>query len=56
MKSITNKRGWKNLLKQTINLIPCFVKTKHDSPKSRSIWTIDPYYRPLLTKAYLSNK
>jgi hypothetical protein len=55
MKSITHKRGWKNLLKQTLNIIPCFVKTKHDTPKSRSIWTIDPYYRPLLTKAYLSN-
>lgn len=54
-KSITNKRGWKNLLKQTLNTIPCFIKTKHDIPKSRSIWSVDPYYRPLLTKAYLSN-
>lgn len=54
-KQITNKRGWKNLLKQTINTIPCFVKSKHETSKSRSIWSIDPYYRPLLTKAYLSN-
>lgn len=54
-KPITTKRGWKNLLKQTINIIPCFVKSKHDIPKSRSIWSVDPYYRPLLTKAYLSN-
>jgi hypothetical protein len=55
IKQITNKRGWKNLLKQTLITIPCFIKTKHDLPKSRSIWTIDPYYRPLLTKAYLTS-
>ena len=54
IKQITNKRGWKNLLKQTLITIPCFVKTKHDLLKSRSLWTIDPYYRPLLTKAYLT--
>lgn len=54
IKYLTNKRGWKNLLKQTLLTIPCFIKTKHDIPKSRSIWTIDPYYRPLLTKAYLT--
>jgi hypothetical protein len=47
MKQITNKRGWKNLLKQTLITNPCFVQTK-----SRSVWTIDPYYRPLLTRAY----
>jgi len=55
MKKITNKRGWKNLLKQTLITIPCFIKTKHDTPKSSSIWTIDSYYRPLLTKAYLTS-
>ncbi|CAF1109321.1 unnamed protein product [Adineta steineri] len=54
-KHTVNKRGWKNLLKQTLNIIPCFIKTKLDSNKSRSIWTIDSYYRPLLTKAYLTN-
>jgi hypothetical protein len=54
-KQITNKRGWKNLLKQTLMTIPCFIKTKLDIPKARSIWTIDPYYRPLLTKAYLTS-
>jgi len=55
IKKITNKRGWKNLLKQTLITIPCFIKTKHETPKSSSIWTIDPYYRPLLTKAYLTS-
>jgi hypothetical protein len=55
IKKITNKRGWKNLLKQTLITIPCFIKTKHDTPKSSSIWTIDSYYRPLLTKAYLTS-
>jgi len=55
MKKITNKRGWKNSLKQTLITIPCFIKTKHDTPKLPSIWTIDPYYRPLLTKAYLTS-
>ena len=55
VKQITNKRGWKNLLRQALTSIPCFVKTKRDLLKSRSLWTIDPYYRPLLTKAYLSN-
>ncbi|CAF3399747.1 unnamed protein product [Rotaria sp. Silwood1] len=54
-KYITNKRGWKNLLRQSLITIPCFVKTKRDLLKSRSLWTIDPYYRPLLTKAYLTN-
>ncbi|CAF0885558.1 unnamed protein product [Rotaria sordida] len=54
-KHITNKRGWKNLLRQALITIPCFVKTKRDLLKSRSLWTIDPYYRPLLTKAYLTN-
>lgn len=54
-KHITNKRGWKNLLRQALLTIPCFVKTKRDLLKSRSLWTIDPYYRPLLTKAYLTN-
>ena len=54
-KQITNKRGWKNLLRQALITIPCFVKTKRDLLKSRSLWTIDPYYRPLLTKAYLSS-
>ncbi|CAF1018440.1 unnamed protein product [Adineta steineri] len=54
-KHTVDKRGWKNLLKQTLNIIPCFIKTKLDSNKSRSIWTIDSYYRPLLTKAYLTN-
>ncbi|CAF4113692.1 unnamed protein product [Rotaria sp. Silwood2] len=54
-KHITNKRGWKNLLRQSLITIPCFVKTKRDLLKSRSLWTIDPYYRPLLTKAYLTN-
>jgi len=53
-KQITNKRGWKNLLRQALITIPCFVKTKRDLLKSRSLWTIDPYYRPLLTKAYLT--
>jgi hypothetical protein len=53
-KQITNKRGWKNSLRQALNTIPCFVKTKRDLLKSRSLWTIDPYYRPLLTKAYLT--
>ena len=53
-KQITNKRGWKNLLRQALLTIPCFVKTKRDLLKSRSLWTIDPYYRPLLTKAYLT--
>lgn len=53
-KQITSKRGWKNLLRQALLTIPCFVKTKRDLLKSRSLWTIDPYYRPLLTKAYLS--
>jgi Forkhead domain len=53
-KQITNKRGWKNSLRQALIAIPCFVKTKRDLLKSRSLWTIDPYYRPLLTKAYLS--
>ncbi|CAF2824666.1 unnamed protein product [Rotaria sp. Silwood2] len=54
IKQITNKRGWKDLLKQTLINIPCFVKTKHYILKSRSVWTIDPYYRPLLTRAYLT--
>ncbi|CAM4804518.1 unnamed protein product [Rotaria magnacalcarata] len=54
-KQITNKRGWKNLLRQALITIPCFVKTKRDLLKSRSLWTIDSYYRPLLTKAYLTN-
>lgn len=53
-KQITNKRGWKNALRQALTTIPCFVKTKRDLLKSRSLWTIDPYYRPLLTKAYLT--
>jgi hypothetical protein len=53
-KQVTNKRGWKNLLRQALITIPCFVKTKRDLLKSRSLWTIDPYYRPLLTKAYLT--
>ncbi|UJR27994.1 hypothetical protein I4U23_009252 [Adineta vaga] len=53
-KQITNKRGWKNLLRQALITIPCFVKTKRDLLKSRSLWTIDPYYRPLLTKSYLT--
>jgi hypothetical protein len=53
-KQITNKRGWKNSLRQALMTIPCFVKTKRDLLKSRSLWTIDPYYRPLLTKAYLT--
>jgi hypothetical protein len=53
-KQITNKRGWKNLLRQSLITIPCFVRTKRDLLKSRSLWTIDPYYRPLLTKAYLT--
>lgn len=53
-KQITNKRGWKNALRQALITIPCFVKTKRDLLKSRSLWTIDAYYRPLLTKAYLT--
>ena len=53
-KTITSKRGWKNLLRQALVTIPCFVKTKRDLLKSRSVWTIDPYYRPLVTKAYLT--
>ena len=52
---ILNKRGWKNALKQTLSTIPCFIKTKHESTKASSMWTVDPYYRPLLTKAYLSS-
>jgi hypothetical protein len=55
IKQIITTRGWKNLLKQTLNTIPCFIKTKHDLLKSRSIWTIDSYYRPLLKQAYLSS-
>jgi len=54
-KQITNKRGWKNLLRQSLTTIPCFIRTKRDLLKSRSLWTIDRYYRPLLTKAYLTN-
>ncbi|CAF3409595.1 unnamed protein product [Rotaria sp. Silwood1] len=54
IKQIINKRGWKDLLKQTLINIPCFIKTKRIILKSRSVWTIDPYYRPLLTRAYLS--
>ena len=53
-KQITSKRGWKNALRQALTTIPCFVKTKRDLLKSRSLWTIDSYYRPLLTKAYLT--
>lgn len=53
-KQITNKRGWKNSIRQALVTIPCFVKTKRDLLKSRSLWTIDPYYRPLLTKAFLT--
>lgn len=53
-KQITNKRGWKNALRQALITIPCFVRTKRDLLKSRSLWTIDPYYRPLLSKAYLT--
>ncbi|UJR21426.1 hypothetical protein I4U23_024512 [Adineta vaga] len=52
---ISNQRGWKSLLKQTLNIIPCFIKTKHETNNSCSFWTIDSYYRPLLTKAYLNN-
>lgn len=54
-KHLTNKRGWKNLLKQTLITNPCFIKTKSDLSKTHSIWTIDTYYRPLLTKAYLTS-
>ena len=54
MKSILIKRGWRNSIKQTLVTIPCFIKTKHDLIKSYSVWTIDPYYRPLLIKAYLT--
>lgn len=54
MKQITNKRGWKDLLKQSLIDIPCFVPMKRTTLKSRSAWTIDPYYRPLLTRAYLT--
>jgi alpha-acetolactate decarboxylase len=53
-KQIATKRGWKNLLKQTLMTNPCFITTKYDILKSRSVWTIDPYYRPLLTRAYLT--
>jgi hypothetical protein len=55
IRKIVNRRGWKNLLKQALNTIPCFIKTKCDILKSRPVWTIDPYYRPLLTKAYLTS-
>ncbi|CAF3677008.1 unnamed protein product [Rotaria socialis] len=51
---ISHRRGWRDLLKETLIKIPCFVKTKRDILKSRSVWTIDPYYRPLLTRAYLT--
>jgi len=54
VKQITSKRGWKNSIRQALVTIPCFVKTKRDLLKSRSLWTIDPYYRPLLTKAFLT--
>ena len=51
-KSITNQHGWKNSIKQTLLTTPCFIKTKHETQKFRSQWTIDSYYRPLLIKAY----
>ncbi|CAF2076801.1 unnamed protein product [Rotaria magnacalcarata] len=51
---ISHRRGWRDLLKEALIKIPCFVKTKRDILKSRSVWTIDPYYRPLLTRAYLT--
>ncbi|CAF3653798.1 unnamed protein product [Rotaria sordida] len=54
IKQVTTKRRWKDLLKQTLINISCFIKTKRDILKSRSVWTIDPYYRPLLTRAYLT--
>ena len=54
MKSKTNKRGWKSMLKQTLLTIPCFIKTKINMINSCCLWTVDPYYRPLLTRAYLT--
>lgn len=53
-KQISQRRAWRDSVKETLIKIPCFVKAKRDTMKSRSIWTIDPYYRPLLTRAYLT--
>ncbi|CAF1071875.1 unnamed protein product [Didymodactylos carnosus] len=52
----TAKRGWKNTIRDTLIQIPCFKKIKREAVPyhHRSVWTIDPYYRPLLTKAYAS--
>ncbi|CAF0874232.1 unnamed protein product [Didymodactylos carnosus] len=50
----TAKRGWKNAIRDTLVQIPCFKKVKREAipHHHRSVWTIDPYYRPLLSKAF----
>ena len=55
MKTLTQRCAWKHSIRQTLLVTPCFVKTKGDVLKSRSIWTIDTYYRPSLIRAYTSN-
>lgn len=55
MKSIVDQRHWKHLVRQTLITLPCFVQKKDETVKTRLLWTIDSYYRPLLTRAYTSN-
>ena len=55
VKSITYRRGWKNLLRQAVVTVPCFIQKKDETAKSRTLVTIDPYYRPSLLRAYHSN-
>ena len=55
IKSAAYQRGWKNLLRQALLTVPCFIQKKDETAKARSLWTIDPYYRPSLIRAYNSN-
>ena len=54
-KFITDRNDWKNSLKNTLMTIPCFVQIKDRTNKARSLWTVDIYYRPLLSRAYANN-
>lgn len=55
IKFMVEQRNWKYLLRQTLISLPCFVQKKDNLVKSRLSWSIDDYYRPLLTRAYESN-
>lgn len=55
IKSAPYQRGWKNLLRKALLTVPCFIQKKDETAKARSLWTIDPYYRPSLIRAYNCN-